>query len=390
MTEFHLYHFIWLASAACGVWFFPIRYHADIIASITGLFLIVFSPLSALLLFTSSLLVYRLAASKHRSHHLTVLTGVIYCGLQFFLIRGLQLYQYNLGVQIPTVMGLAYYTCRHIHYIIEVFQGNIKPDFRQYLRYQFFLPAMLAGPIHRYANFQRQSGRRRLDKKQISNALERILYGYVKIVVLGNYFIAWEVELRRVALDLNGFMTLWLESVQGWIYLYFQFSGWTDVAIGFALLMGFRLEENFNWPIRAVNLMDFWRRWHMTLSAWCRDYVFTPTMAATRKPSISVGAAMVAMGLWHELSLAYILWGIYHALGIAFAQRFIVLVRNYNFLQLLTSSRAWTPVARVLTFNFIVMGGPLLLGLNYGWGFHHELIASPITLSSTSPCPAGT
>jgi alginate O-acetyltransferase complex protein AlgI len=361
MTDFHLYHFIWLASTACGVWFFPIRYHADFIASVTGIFLIVFSPLSALLLFTSSLLIYGLSASKQRSHHLTVLVGVIYCGLQFFLIRGLQLYQYDLGIQIPTVMGLAYYTCRHIHYIIEVFQGNIKPDFRQYLRYQFFLPAMLAGPIHRYANFQRQSGRRRLDTKQISNALERILYGYVKIVVLGNYLIAKKFELMRVALDLDGFMTLWLESFQGWIYLYLQFSGWTDVAIGFALLMGFRLEENFNWPIRAVNLMDFWRRWHITLSSWCRDYVFTPVMAATRKPFVSIGAAMVTMGLWHELSLSYILWGIYHATGIAIVHQYNKWAENYNFLKWLTSSRAWTPMARVLTLNFIVMGGPVII-----------------------------
>lgn len=368
MTDFHLYHFIWLASTALGIWCFPVRYQADIIALVTGIFLAVFSPLSALLLFTSSLLVYGLAASKYRYYYLTVLTGVIYCGLQFILVRGLQLYQYNLGIQIPTVMGLAYYTCRHIHYILEVFQGNIKPDFRQYLRYQFFLPTMLVGPIHRYANFQRQCSRRRLDRIIISKALERILYGYVKIIVLGNYLVAVIIENWRVALEMNSMATLWLESVLGWTYLYLQFSGWTDVAIGFALLMGFRLEENFNWPILATNVMDFWRRWHMTLSSWCRDYVFTPVLAATRKPFISVGAAMIIMGVWHELSLFYVFWGIYHALGIAIANRFQHLTRNYNFLKWLTGCNFWTPVARVLTLNFIVMGGPVIKSINLWLG----------------------
>ena len=358
MTEFHFYHFIWLAGTAFGIWFFPIRYQADIIALVTGLFLTIFSPLSALLLFTSSLLVYGLAASKQRSHHLTVLAGVTYCGLQFLLIRGLQqLYQYDLGIQLPTVMGLAYYTCRHVHYIIEVFQGNIKADFRQYLRYQFFLPVILAGPIHRYANFQRQCSRRRLDKIQISRSFQRILYGYVKIVVLGNYLVLSKIEKLGVALGIDSLANLWFESVMHWVYLYLQFSGWTDVAIGFALLMGFRLEENFNKPFLARNLIDFWQRWHITLSSWCQEYVFKPILAATRRPLLSIGAAMVTMGIWHELSLNYFFWGIYHALGIGIAHKFRKFAENNDFLKWLTGCRAWTPFARVLTLNYIIMGG---------------------------------
>lgn len=356
MTDFHLYHFIWLTSTAFGIWFFPKRYQADIIALVTGLFVVVYSPLSALLLFTSSLLIYGLAASKYRSHHLTVLVGVAYCGLQFLLIRGLQLYQYNLGIQIPTVMGLAYYTCRHIHYIFEVFQGNIKTNLRQYLRYQFFLPAILAGPIHRYTNFHRQCSRRRLDKIQISKALERILYGYVKVVVLGNYLVAWEIERWRVSIEINNLISIWFESILSWIYLYLQFSGWTDIAIGFALLMGFRLEENFNKPFLASNLIEFWQRWHITLSFWCRDYVFKPVLAVTRKPFLAIGVAMVTMGIWHELSLFYFLWGIYHAVGIAVTHKFQHLVNKQNFLKWIASCRVWTPIARVLTLNYIVMG----------------------------------
>jgi alginate O-acetyltransferase complex protein AlgI len=358
MTDFHLCHFIWLTGTAFGIWLFPIRYQADIIALVTGIFLAIYSPLSALLLFSSSLLVYGLATSKHRPAYIMVLTGVIYCGLQFLLIRGLHLYQYHLGVQIPTVMGLAYYTCRHIHYIVEIFQGNIKADLRQYLRYQFFLPAMVAGPIHRYANFQRQCGRRRFEKTGISKALERILYGYIKVVVLGNYLVAWKGEPWRMALELNSpMMDLWLESLMSWVYLYLQFSGWTDIAIGFALVMGFRLEENFNKPFLARNLIDFWQRWHITLSSWCRDYVFKPVLAVTRRPLLATCTAMVTMGVWHELSLYYLFWGIYHAIGIAIVHQFIKLAGNHDYLKRITGYSFWTPFARVLTFNYIVFGG---------------------------------
>ncbi len=357
MTDFHLYHFIWLMSSALGIWFFPIRYQADIITLVTGLFLTIYSPLSALLLFTSSLLVYGLVASKYRSPYVTVLAGIIYCVLQFLLIRGLEIYQYHIGIQIPTVMGLAYYTCRHIHYIIEVFQGHIEPDFRQYLRYQFFLPAIVAGPIHRYANFHRQCNRRRLDKAKVSKAFEKILYGYVKIVVLGNYLLLVIIEPWRATIEMNGLMNLWLKSIQDWTYLYLQFSGWTDVAIGFAVLMGFKLEENFNKPLLARNLIDFWQRWHITLSSWCRDYVFKPVMAYTRKPLLATCTAMVTMGIWHELSLYYIFWGLYHAIGIAIVHKFTKLAGNRNYLKWLTGCRVWTPFARVLTLNYIVLGG---------------------------------
>jgi D-alanyl-lipoteichoic acid acyltransferase DltB (MBOAT superfamily) len=369
MTDFHLYHFIWLLVVSFGIWAIPTRYQVDGIALATGLFLAIFSPISALLLLSSSLVVFALAVAKAWSPFRALWAGTLYCLLQLVLIRGLQQFDFNIMGQALVVIGLGYYTCRHIHYLIEVYMGNIKPDLRLFLRYQFFLPVMLAGPIHRYSNFMRQCARRRFDEVQISEALERVLYGYVKIVVLGNHFVAFllgkklgdfNAAHQGPGIDISGLMGIWLDSAQGWLYMYLQFSGWTDVAIGFALLMGFRVEENFNKPWLAKSLVDFWQRWHMTLSFWCRDYIFTPLMAATRRPLLSIGVAMIAMGLWHEFTLFYVLWGIYQALGIVIAHQFNQYSGNFDSLKILKGYRAWQPVAWFLTINFLILGNPII------------------------------
>lgn len=370
MTDFHLYHFIWLAVTGFGVWLLPIRYQPDGVAMSTGVFFTITSPISALLLLASSIVVYGLASSKKWPPHQTLLAGCLYCALQFLLIRGSHQFNFDILSQIPLAIGLGYYTCRHIHYLIEVYKGNIIPDFRQYLRYQFFLPVLLVGPIHRFANFQRQCVRRRFDPEQVSQALERILYGYFKIIVLGNYLVANEIKGWINEIHLNSLIGLWINSTMDWLYLYIQFSGWTDVAIGFALLMGFRIEENFNKPFLARNLVDFWQRWHITLSFWCRDYVFKPLVAVTRRPLLAIGAAMVTMGIWHELSLYYFFWGVYHAVGIAIARGFQHYSGKIYFLKQFTSHRVWTPVAWFLTVNYIILGSPVIQSVSKWFEAH--------------------
>ena len=115
----------------------------------------------------------------------------------------------------------------------------------------------------------------------------------------------------------GGFLQAYLNSVVSWANLYLQFSGYSDIAIGVAALAGFEIMENFKFPFLAKNINDFWSRWHISLTSWCREYVFQPSVSFTRKPLLSVALTMVILGLWHEISLRYILWGLYHAIGIA-------------------------------------------------------------------------
>jgi alginate O-acetyltransferase complex protein AlgI len=264
------------------------------------------------------------------------------------------------SVQPPLVMGMAYFLCKQIHFVMEVGKGKIvQVSFRKYMHYSFFLPVMFAGPINRYPHFVRQCERRRLELSNFTSSFERTLYGYSKII-LGNYLIAVKLkELIRVNLPVTDTpIAMFLDSAANWMLLYAQFSGYTDIALGFALLIGIRLEENFNNPLAANNLIDFWQRWHITLSEWCKDYVFGPIQALTRNQLVAVLAAMIVMGFWHEISLYYTVWGVYQAMGIALCRVYTQLGDPFYLRIFPLSVR--NGVTRTATFTWLVSGSPII------------------------------
>jgi D-alanyl-lipoteichoic acid acyltransferase DltB (MBOAT superfamily) len=172
------------------------------------------------------------------------------------------------------------------------------------------------GPINRFESFKRDLRRRRWDTELFSGGLERILFGYFKVVVLANFLIS--IWLRNYAAMFSGnvISKAYMDAAVSWMNLYIQFSGYSDIAIGFSALAGFRIIENFNYPFLATNILEFWQRWHISLTSWCRDYVYKPVLSFTRKPFLSICFTMIVIGLWHEVSLRYLLWGLYHSLGI--------------------------------------------------------------------------
>lgn len=218
------------------------------------------------------------------------------------------------------LIGAAYFTLRNLHVLFDVWMGRLaNPSLRQMLRYQLFLPVIAVGPIHRFQNFERQSSRRRFEPSDLGSGAERVLFGMAQALVLGG-FVMNAIERAWLRLHPSGFALDWLLSAIAWERLYFTFAGFSSVAIGITLMMGLRIEENFNHPYLARNLVDFWLRWHMTLSFWCRDYVFQPVTALTRNPIAGVVAGMLAIGLWHETSAYYVLWAFWQALGIVLSR----------------------------------------------------------------------
>lgn len=215
-------------------------------------------------------------------------------------------------------VGAAYFTLRHLHVIGDWWMGRLRvPTMGEYFRYSFFLPVLMAGPIHRLDNFQRQVGRQRLSAGNVTLGAERALFGLTQAVVISSW------ALRRMNMQVEGytdslspFLKNWIDGGFEWLQLYFSFAGLTSLAIGLSLMMGLRIEENFDRPWVARNLIDFWSRWHMTLSHWCRDYVFYTVTATTRIPALGLLLAMLAMGLWHDTSLYYVLWALWQSLGI--------------------------------------------------------------------------
>ena len=198
------------------------------------------------------------------------------------------------------------------------------PTIGSYIRYQFFLPTLMAGPINRIQHFERQCARRRWDATEFFSGAERALFGGALVVIVGGYALARAIgSLNAEFGDSQSFAQAWLVSAVRWLQLYATFAGLTDIALGLSLMMGLQLEENFNEPWRARNLIEFWRHWHMTLSFWCRDYVFAPVAALTHSAIVGVVIAMLVLGLWHETSFYYVFWAVWQALGIIITQMYI-------------------------------------------------------------------
>ncbi len=190
------------------------------------------------------------------------------------------------NVVIP--LGLSHYALRVIHYILERYKGTIQAaSFGDLVSYLFFLPTIVVGPIHRFPRFYSDLKRHRWDSRLISEGIERLLYGYVKITVLANYLVSGEFARLIGSIDPEKqALIFYLEIVRGGLNLYLQFSGFSNVAIGFARLLGFRVMENFNRPYFQKNISDFWRCWHISLTSWCREYVYTTVFSMSRSPAL--------------------------------------------------------------------------------------------------------
>ncbi len=224
------------------------------------------------------------------------------------------------GIFIP--LGISYFSFKLIHYAIEVSRGNIgKHSFGHFLGYIFLFPIFTAGPIERFDHFQLEQ-EIAINRDLFVIGLTRIMHGLIKkFLIAGVLLVALLQGYTTVNLleNLDNLQTytVWRFLIVSYLIVYMDFSAYSDIAIGSSRLMGLRIMENFNWPILAPNIGDFWKRWHMTLAAWCQAYVYMPALGLTRNPYLAVFMAFIAIGLWHAGSLNYLAWGLYHALGVS-------------------------------------------------------------------------
>lgn len=263
--------------------------------------------------------------------------------------------------QIVIPLGLAYIALRGVHYVIEAYRHGL-PDHKlsDVVEYFFFLPTIIAGPIHRFPQFLTDARRRRWNPELFSEGLERILYGYVKICVVANLLISTlgqGVIAHETASgsQTNLYLTMFSKGLNG----YFQFAGYSDVAIGFARLLGFRVMENFNAPLIKPNVQQFWGAWHMSLTSWCRDYVYTPTFSLTRARWLGILSSMAVLGLWHEFTPRYLVWGLYNGAGIVVWHRWRRLFGERLDAALAdraAAARIWRVLSTILTLHFIFLG----------------------------------
>jgi len=318
-TDFQV--FVWFFVTSLIIWLFREKWQFRIITASAILFLALYNPLSLMILSIMTVVTYySLNRLPRLSLIIFILIGFTTALLVFFKM-GLHS-DCTAGKMLP--LGISYYSFRLIHYIFENYKQSLpRHDPESFVHYMFFLPTIIIGPINRFPDFLKEKHRRRWDITKLLAGFERILYGYVKVIFIGNFLVS-DILLTfiRTTFLNQGLLKAYIQSIQLWLNLYFQFSGYSDIAIGFALIMGFKITENFNFPFLAKNINDFWKRWHISLSSWIRDYVFSPLASSSRKPIVALIAAMIIMGLWHEFSQKYIIWGLYHSIGIAIWHRF--------------------------------------------------------------------
>lgn len=241
----------------------------------------------------------------------------------FFLWNWNQMVESNfqpLDIILP--VGISFYTFQSISYIVDVYKGRVAPTatWWEYLFFLSFFPALVAGPIVRADYFLPQiKTSTHATTGEIYQGLWLIVIGIIKKSIIADYIAQYNDLIFQSPTGYNG-----LESLMGLIgyvmQIYCDFSGYSDMAIGIALIMGFKLSQNFNFPYKSQNLSDFWRNWHISLSTWLRDYVYIP-LGGNRKGTVRTYVnnflTMLIGGLWHGAAWKFVFWGGMHGIGLA-------------------------------------------------------------------------
>ena len=251
-------------------------------------------------------------------------------------------------------VGISFYTFQTISYSIDIYRKKLEPvknvlDFGFYVS---FFPQLVAGPIVRASEFIPQIYKEfKLTKEEFGMAVFLILNGLLKKMFISDYiavnFIDRVFSNPMMYGGFENLMSLYAYSVQ----VYCDFSGYTDIAIGVALLMGFRLPQNFNSPYKAVSLGEFWKRWHMSLSSWLKDYLYIPlggNKKSELRTNINLMITMLLGGLWHGASWQFVIWGGLNGIGLVF-------YKYWRKISPFKNSNHWLVrvYAIFLTFNFI-------------------------------------
>jgi alginate O-acetyltransferase complex protein AlgI len=343
------------AGALLVFWLIPDKWRGLFLAIASSIFLASLDLISFSLLAVLTIIVY--FSAERKSTFVLIITGLLllFCG-----VRIAQLLQRTDQLKHWLVLfGFGFYVLKLIHYRIERQAGTFREHtLLQFFNYMLFFPTITIGPINRFEDFLRSERRLRWDSSQFAKGLERILYGYAKVVIVANWLITIHLLpfLNRVVPE-DGALSLLVNSAAYGFLLYFTFAGFSDIAIGLSLLFGYTVGENFNHPFLKPNIGEFWQSWHMSLSAWCRQYVFLPMYTKTRNLAIAMVTAMMTLGLWHEFSLRFLLWGVYHGAGLAVFRWYQRQVKpKLPVAQNAVLKYAAHSAAVVLTFVFVIVG----------------------------------
>ncbi len=241
--------------------------------------------------------------------------------------------------ELPLPIGISFYTFQSMSYIIDVYRGTAKAQ-RNWIDFGTFValfPQLVAGPIVTYNTIAQQLQHRAESISMFAEGVRRFIIGLAKKVLLANNIgLLWDT-ISSSNVETMPMLTAWLGIIAFAFQIYFDFSGYSDMAIGLGLMFGFRFNENFNKPYIAQSITDFWRRWHISLSSWFRDYVYIPLGGNRKGLAIQMRNILIVWlltGFWHGASWNFIWWGLYFGV--------ILIVEKWWGLTLLSRLPRWT------------------------------------------------
>jgi alginate O-acetyltransferase complex protein AlgI len=248
-------------------------------------------------------------------------------------------------------LGISFFMFEFVHYLAEVYKGGrpIRTP-ATFALFAIFWPSLVAGPIKRYRPFlsQLNKGLKFTNAENVRIGMSIVAVGAVKKIV-GDSLSLW-ISANESQIDRYGTIGAWCFVFALGARILLDFSGYSDMAIGFARMMGIRLPPNFNWPYLATSLNDFWRRWHISLSSWIRDYLYIPlggNRVSLPRRLTNVVIAMVVVGLWHGAAWNFVIWGLYHGAGLIASTTMGVQIQKFEE-RFLCSRATWV----LLTFQY--------------------------------------
>lgn len=287
------------------------------------------------LLLISSLVNYilgRLISKKNKK--LFLIIGLIFnFGLlfyfkyfNFFLSNINSLFKTNINLfSIVLPLGISFYTFKNASYLIDVYKNRVDPEknFINYFTYIAMFPSLIQGPIVRYKDIDLKD--KKISFDNFAMGVERFIIGLSKKVILADTLAKLVTSLTNM--EVQTVVSLWVKATSDIVKLYLDFSGYTDMAIGLGLMIGIKIMENFDYPLSTYSVTSFWRKWHISLSSWFKDYIYIP-LGGNRKGKFrkyfNIFVVWFLTGLWHGASWNFILWGLYFGTILVIEKRFFL------------------------------------------------------------------
>jgi alginate O-acetyltransferase complex protein AlgI len=257
-------------------------------------------------------------------------------------------------------IGISFFTFQKLSYVIDVYRGKSRAlenviDFALYIA---MFPQLIAGPIVRFSYIKSQLKERRESWDNFYNGTSRFCWGLAKKVMIANSCGQITDVIFSLDLELLDTKVAWLGAITYTLQIYFDFSAYSDMAIGLGMMFGFTFPENFNRPYSAISITDFWRRWHITLSRWFRDYLYIPlggNRRGTSRTCLNMAVVCVLCGLWHGANWTFLFWGIYHGV--------ILIIERISGLRDVSPEK-YKILRRLITMLIVIVGWVLFRSAN--------------------------